>query len=178
MVGVGVRIKNRIHPRDSFPDGLGVEIGCGVDEHDLAGKLKHDRRAGAAVAGITGAANRAVAAKRRHTHGCAAAEHRERGFHAGTFRFESLRGSFIVRWFPWPVPAAEGATGRWSLPHRPYALRRGCSAESFLRSGSGCPWSFPQSEREYRWFAERQECQPAAAPLAGASTPSAASRSE
>src|SRR5580658_9396234 len=139
MVGVRMSIENCIHLRDSLPDGLCVEIRRGVNKHNLARILDHDGRSGTAVMRITGMADHAVAAQRRYTHGRAAAQYRERGLHRLTFMFGlpwlGRHDSMVtVLRFLWQVQAAADATARRSLPHRPSALHRGCSAESFL------PW--------------------------------------
>ena len=62
-----------IDARDVFAQGLGVEIGCGVDQHNLAAELDHHRGPRAFVVRIGRVADRAVAAQRGHAHRRAAA---------------------------------------------------------------------------------------------------------
>src|SRR5208282_1363675 len=52
VVGVRVRVKNRVHPRDALANGLRIKIWSRIDQHYLARKFQHDRRSCAPVVRI------------------------------------------------------------------------------------------------------------------------------
>ena len=86
VVGVAVGVEDGVDAADVFADGLGVEVGAGVDEDGVAVVGEADGGPGAAVARIAvrrdgGGADGAVAAERGHAHRGAAAEKGEGRLH-------------------------------------------------------------------------------------------------
>ncbi len=86
VVGVAVGVEDGIDVADVFADGLGVEVGAGVDEDGVVVVGEADGGPGAAVARVAagrdgGGADRAVAAERGHAHRGAAAEKGEGRLH-------------------------------------------------------------------------------------------------
>ena len=85
VVGVAVGVEDGVEAADVFADGLGVEVGTGVDEDvcgrcrrcRIEGRVRRLRRAGAVRVGADGA----VAAERGDAHGGAAAEKGEGCLH-------------------------------------------------------------------------------------------------
>ena len=62
VVGVGVRVEDGVDAGDVGAQGLGAEVGRGVDQHIFAGVLHQHGRAEAVVARICGGAGGAGAA--------------------------------------------------------------------------------------------------------------------
>ncbi len=91
MVGVVVGVEDGVDAGDGFAEGLGVEVGAGVDEDVAVVVGEEDGGAGAAVLGgrLEGVlADHAGAAERGDTHRGAATQEREGGVHA--FCLESV----------------------------------------------------------------------------------------
>ena len=90
MVGVGVGEEDGVDVGDLFADGLGVEVGAGVDEYGVVSPRYVYRGAGAAVARVAcrgpgdgRGTDGAPAAERGDAHRGAGAEEGEGGVHAG-----------------------------------------------------------------------------------------------
>jgi hypothetical protein len=97
VVGVGVRVDDRIEPLDARLQALVAQIGRGIDQHLRRPLLQEDRAALAPVARLVGAADRAVAADHRHAGGRAAAEHgHAHGAAAGGAALRKSRKKFSV----------------------------------------------------------------------------------
>ena len=86
VIGVRMRIEDRIDVADVFAQGLLAEIGSGVDEDAVVCPLHGGGGARAPVAGIRRGANAAFASERRNAHGSAAAKDGERGLHSVVYR--------------------------------------------------------------------------------------------
>ena len=83
---MAVGVEDGVDAADVFADGLGVEVGAGVDEDGAVVVGEADGGAGAAVARVAfggdgGAADGTVAAERGDAHGGAGAEEGEGGLH-------------------------------------------------------------------------------------------------
>jgi hypothetical protein len=61
VIGMAVGVNDGIEAGNPGPEGLGAEVGRGVDDHAEFVVLKPDRRSEAAVAGVVGGANPALA---------------------------------------------------------------------------------------------------------------------
>ena len=86
MIGVSVSIENRIEMTDSFAERLSVKVRTGVNDNGMPAVIEPDGRPGTAIPRVARRrygrrANGAIAAQRRHTHGCAATEKSERRLH-------------------------------------------------------------------------------------------------
>src|SRR5215467_7209682 len=86
MIGMSVRVEDGIKMANVLANGLLAKIGRRINEYRVSAVLDQHGRARSPVAAIGRMTNRTTAANRRHTHRCAAAQHRERCFHfpAGT----------------------------------------------------------------------------------------------
>ena len=86
VVGVAVGVQDGVDVIDALADGLGVEVGAGVDDDRVAVEVDAEGGAGAAVGGVGAEgvlADVAVAAEGGDAHGGAAAEEGEGGFCLG-----------------------------------------------------------------------------------------------
>ena len=85
VVGVGVGVENGVEAADAGAEGLGAEVGSGIDEDVAAVVGDEDGGAEAIVAGVGGSADVAVATDGGHAYAGAGAEDsdRERLSHLG-----------------------------------------------------------------------------------------------
>ncbi len=81
VVGMTVSVEDGVHAADVLAEGLGVEVGAGVDQDGMAFVLDPDRRPGAPVVWVGRGADGAGAAEGRNAHGGAAAEEGESDLH-------------------------------------------------------------------------------------------------
>ena len=81
VVGVGVRVEDGVELSDVFAQGLFAKVGRGVDENVAVVVGEQDGGTGAAIAGIGGMTDGAVAGDGGNAHRGAAAEDREGGAH-------------------------------------------------------------------------------------------------
>ena len=81
VIGVGVGVEDGVELRDVFAQCLLAEVGRGVDNNVAAVVCEHDRRTGAAVVGIGGMANRAIAPDGGNAHRGATAQNRQLRMH-------------------------------------------------------------------------------------------------
>ncbi len=81
VIGMGMRIENRVQPRDLLPYRLLAEVWRRINEDAMSVIFHHHRRPGTTVVRIVRCADAARAADRRHAHGSAAAQHGEHCLH-------------------------------------------------------------------------------------------------
>src|SRR5579872_4721624 len=81
MVGMRMRVQYGVHSPNAFSYGLFAKVRRGINQHAVSIIFDKNGWAGAPVMLVRRIADRAITTDGRHSHKCAAAEHRQRCLH-------------------------------------------------------------------------------------------------